>query len=79
MLRLPSDQAFFGLTSEYDRVVMDQVFDLSYYTKGGFPFEQVYNMPVNVRSYYYAKLVGVKEAEAAAAEKAQQENKGKRR
>jgi hypothetical protein len=58
---------------------MDQVFDLSYYTKGGFPFEQVYNMPVNVRSYYYAKLVGVKEAEAAAAEKAQQENKGKRR
>lgn len=57
---------------------MDQVFDLSYYTHGGFPFEQVYNMPVNVRSYYYAKLVAIKEAEAEAAEKAQKQNKGRR-
>lgn len=40
---------------------------------------EAYSLPVNVRSYYYAKLVGVKEAEAAAAEKAQQESKGKRR
>jgi len=57
---------------------MDQVFDLSYYTHGGFPFEQVYNMPVNVRSYYYAKLVAIKEAEAEASEKAQKQNKGGR-
>lgn len=57
---------------------MDQIFDLAYYTKGAFPFENAYNLPVNVRSYYYAKLVSVKEAEAKASEQAQQTGKGSR-
>ena len=35
---------------------MDQIFEIVYHGQGGFTFDQVYNMPVNVRSYYYAKL-----------------------
>lgn len=68
--KLPSDQTFFGLTSEYDQKVMDQIFELVYFGKGGFTFEAVYNMPVNVRSYYYVKLAKILEEQAAAAEAA---------
>jgi len=58
---------------------MDQCFELGYYGNNTLTIMEAYSLPVNVRSYYYAKLVGVKEAEAAAAEKAQQESKGNRR
>lgn len=34
---------------------------------------EAYSMPVNVRSYYYAKLVRVKEQEAKAIEDAQKQ------
>lgn len=54
---------------------MDQVFDIVFFGKGGFTFDNVYNMPVNVRSYYYVKLAKVLEEQAAAAEQA---NKGRR-
>lgn len=55
---------------------MDQVWDIAYYTEGGFPFEQVYNMPVNVRSYYYKKLVLIKENERKMIEE-QTNNRGR--
>ncbi len=55
---------------------MDQIFDLSFHGQGGFPFEQVYNLPVNVRSYYYAKLAGILEERARMAEEANK--KGRR-
>lgn len=71
---MPSNHTFFGLTPEYDQTMMDQIFDLSYYSNGGLTFEQIYNMPVNVRSYYYMKLLRTKEAEAKAAEEQQQKN-----
>jgi hypothetical protein len=56
---------------------MDQIFDLSFHGQGGFPFEQVYQMPVNVRSYYYAKLAGILKERAEQMEAAQK-NKGRR-
>ena len=62
VLQLPSDWTFFGLTFEYNQRVYDQIFDLSFYGQGGLPYDDVYNMPVNLRSYYYAKLVDIMEA-----------------
>ena len=42
---------------------MDQIFDLAYYTNGAFGFTELYEMPVNLRSYYSVKLVRTKEQE----------------
>ena len=72
-VRLPSDQTFFGLTPEYDKLVMDQCWELGYYGEGSLTMTEAYNLPINVRSYYYAKLVATKKAEAEAIEKAQKE------
>jgi hypothetical protein len=71
---LPSDQTFFGLTFDYDQRVMDQVFDLIYYSKGGFTFTELYEMPVNLRSYYYVKLAQTLENEAAAQKSSTEKN-----
>jgi hypothetical protein len=57
---------------------MDQCFDIGYYSQGAMSAMDAYSMPVNVRAYYYAKLVRVKEQEAKAAEDAQKQN-GRRR
>lgn len=58
---------------------MDQCFELGYYGNNTFSVLEAYSLPVNVRSYYYAKLVGIKEAEKAEYERLNQENKGSRR
>ena len=34
----------------------DQIFDLTYHSKGAFSYTEVYNMPVYMRSYYIRKL-----------------------
>lgn len=58
---------------------MDQIFDLAYYGQGGFNFTELYEMPVNLRSYYYAKLVNIVEQKAKAEqEHANKMNKGRR-
>lgn len=55
-LTLELNHTFFGLTLEYIQRVYDQIFDLVMYSEGGFEYESVIRMPVNVRSYYYLKL-----------------------
>ena len=57
----------------------DQIFDLSFHGQGGFGYYDVYNMPVNLRSYYYAKLSDIMEARRKAAEEAKKESGRKRR
>lgn len=52
---------------------MDQCWELGYYGEGSLTMTEAYNLPINVRSYYYAKLVATKKAEAEAIEKAQKE------
>ena len=47
---------------------MDQCFELGYYSNGAFSMMDAYELPVNVRSYYYAKLVNLKEQEIKQAE-----------
>lgn len=79
MERLPSDQTFFGLTPEYDQRIMDQIFDLTFYGQGGFNFTELYQMPVNLRSYYYAKLAKILEERQKAAEAQSQKNQKGRR
>lgn len=43
------------------------MFDLVYWGKGGFSFEQIWNMPVYLRRYYINKISDIhkKEEEAA--------------
>lgn len=35
------------------------MFDLVYWGKGGFSFEQVWNMPIYLRRYYINKISGI--------------------
>ena len=63
-----SDLTFFGLTSEYKLSIQKQIFELVYYTKGGFTFDEAYySLPVYLRNFHYHQLVDTiqKEAEAA--------------
>ena len=73
---LPSDHHFFGLTPEYDQKIMDQCFDLGYYSKGSFTFDSAYQLPVNLRSYFWVKLWQKLEEENKAIENAQKQGKG---
>jgi len=82
---LPSGHHFFGLTQDYDQKVMDQIFDLTvnlnagdYSLTSNFTFTELYEMPVNLRSYYYLKFANLKSELQKAAEAQAQKNKGKR-
>ena len=64
---------------------MDQIFDLTVNLNGGdysltsnFTFTELYEMPVNLRSYYYLKFANLKEELNKAAQAQAQKNKGKR-
>jgi hypothetical protein len=57
-------RTFFGLTSE-DKVNIHKIlFALSYYSNGGFTFDQVYHMPVYLRTFYMKQLEDAKAKEA---------------
>ena len=80
-LKLPSDSTFFGLTFEYNQRVFEQIFDLAFYGQGGFTYNDAYNMPVNLRSFYYKKLSDIMEKRQKDAEEAAKSAKrtGRRR
>jgi hypothetical protein len=67
------------LTYEYNQRVFDQIFDLVFNGQGGFSYTEVYQMPVNLRSYYYLKLSNIIEARNAAQEEASEKIRNKRR
>ena len=48
--------AFFGLTPEYKKIILDEIFYLCYSGQGGFTHDEVYNMPIRYRRYYIQKL-----------------------
>ena len=57
----------FGLSSEYKVGLQKQIFELVYYTRGGFTFEDVYYaMPVYLRQFHYNELVETLKREAKA-------------
>jgi len=55
---------FFGLGVNYRPLIHKEIFQLVFYTKGSFPWLDVYNMPVFLRKFY------LKEVEQAFIEKA---------
>lgn len=64
---------------------MDQIFDLvvnvnvgEYSITSNFKFSELYEMPVNLRSYYYLKFANLKNELNKMAEAQAQKNKGKR-
>ena len=47
---------FFGLTSNYRKVVFTQIHDLVYHGGGGFLHSEVYNMPIWMRKFHIQKI-----------------------
>lgn len=60
--RFPSLPTFFGLTDEYLRSVYIQFFQMKQY--GNWSFFEAYNLPVQLRNWFYEQLVKAKEEEA---------------
>lgn len=55
--------SFFGLTPEYKLYLHKQLFELAYFSKGGFNQEIAYNLPIHLRNFYYKCLIDVIEKE----------------
>jgi hypothetical protein len=47
---------FFGLTPEYKLGLHEEIFSLCYYGKGGFTWEEVYNLPIYLRRFYIQQI-----------------------
>lgn len=54
---------FFGLTSEHKSEIHKLLFTLCYYSNGTFTFQDAYNMPVFLRTFYMKQLEEVKQKE----------------
>jgi hypothetical protein len=54
--RWKSPPSFFGLLPEHRPLIHEQVFQLIYFGKGGFTFDEVYNMPIYLRKFYFKRL-----------------------
>ena len=63
----------------YKLHVADQLFDLTYHSKGAFSYNDVREMPIYLRSYYIRKLSRLFEDRNKADEKAASEMKSKSR
>ena len=55
---------FFGLTSADKALVHKSIFTLAYFSEGAFSFDQVYNLPIYLRTFYLKHLEEVKLKEA---------------
>jgi hypothetical protein len=47
---------FFGLTSDYKLGLHEEIFSLCYYGKGGFSWDEVYNLPIHLRRFYISQV-----------------------
>jgi len=70
---------FFGLTSEHKVEIHKTLFAMAYYSNGAFSFEQVYNMPVYLRSFHMKQLEDAKIKEAEAVKSAQKGSRPQKR
>lgn len=53
---VPIDSNFFGLTPEYRQHMMNEIFLITYYGKGGFSRDDVFNMPVYERRWVMQRI-----------------------
>ncbi len=47
---------FFGLTADYKLGLHEEIFSLCYYGKGGFTWNEVYDLPIHLRRYYIQQI-----------------------
>lgn len=55
----------FGLPPNYRIALYEEIFNLCYYSNGGFSHSEVYHMPVHMRRFFIRKLTSTKQEEAA--------------
>lgn len=65
----------FGLPPEYKLSIHDEIFNLCYYSNGGFTHSEIYNLPIYLRRFYIKKLVDTKKNEADQQESASKGSK----
>lgn len=58
---------FFGLTPKYKLAVHENIFNMVTYGKGGWTWDDMYNMPIHLRTYYMGLLAKALEKEAGTA------------
>lgn len=61
---------FFGLGPEYKLGMHEEIFSLCYYGKGGFTWEEVYNLPIYLRRFYIQQISKAIEAKNKAEQEA---------
>ena len=66
----PLQPTFFGLASDYRRVLHSQIFDLVYHGNGGFNWSDVYDMPIWLRHFYIRSIEDLLKKKNAAKQKA---------
>ena len=59
-------RTFFGLTSEHKVEIHKTLFMLAYYSNGAFTTNDVYHMPVYLRTFYLKQLEEAKTRETEA-------------
>jgi len=47
---------FFGLAPEYKLGLHEEIFSLCYHGKGGFSWNEVYNLPIHLRRFYIQQV-----------------------
>lgn len=72
-------QTFFGLTSEHKVDIHKTLFTMAYYSNGAFDFQQVYNMPIYLRTFHMKQLEEAKIKEADAVKSAQKSSRPSKR
>jgi len=55
-LQWKSLHSFFGLQPKHKKDIHEEIFQLIYYHKGGFTFNEVYNLPIYLRKVYLNRL-----------------------
>ncbi len=71
--RCPSPLRFFGLTNEYIESVYEEIFNLKHH--GGWSFIEVYNLPIQIRRWFLARLIKQFDDEKEEMDKAYKKNR----
>ena len=65
---------FFTLPTNYSTLLHQKLFQLLYYSNGGFNWTDLYTMPIKFREFYWRELLKTKEEEKKAAERVYKSN-----
>ena len=62
-LAFPLHHSFFGLSLDYKPILHEEIFNLIYFSHGGFNWADVYAMPIWLRRFYIKTLIETKKEE----------------